>query len=144
MRHGLLTRITSLVLARMLVCPLTLAQEKSKPTQSKTEQVGLPPADPKRAKLLLEQGKKEEAIEAFPEALEDYEEAARYAPFDVTIVAKAAALRSRLVRGYVESSERFALQGNLDAATLDLAMALHIDPSNTIIEERLQQMQSMR
>ena len=144
MRHGLLTRITSLVLAGMLVCPLTLAQEKSKPTQSKTEQVGLPPADPKRAKLLLEQGKKEEAIEAFPEALEDYEEAARYAPFDVTIVAKAAALRSRLVRGYVESSERFALQGNLDAATLDLAMALHIDPSNTIIEERLQQMQSMR
>jgi Flp pilus assembly secretin CpaC len=145
MHRRSLTPITSLLLAASLLCPLTSdAQDRLKPAPNKTEQVGFPPADPKHAKLLVEQGKKEEAIGAFPEALEDYEAVARYAPFDVTIVAKAAALRSKLVRGYVENSEREALQGNLDAATLNLAMALHVDPSNAIVEERLQQMQSMR
>jgi type II secretory pathway component GspD/PulD (secretin) len=145
MRHASFNPILSVLFQALLLYPLACkAQDKPKPEQSKTEQVGLPPADPKHAKLLIEQGKKEEAIGAFPEALQDYEAAARYAPFDVTIVAKAAALRSKLVHAYVESSERNALEGNLDAATMDLAMALHIDPSNAVVEERLQQMQSMR
>jgi hypothetical protein len=145
MPRASLTRTVSLLCLATVLSPLVSeAQNKPKPEESKTEQVGLPPADPKRAKLLVEQGKKEEAAGAFPEALQDYETAARYAPFDVTIVAKAAALRSKLVHAYVENSERNALQGNLDAATLDLAMALHVDPSNAIVEERLQQMQSMR
>jgi Flp pilus assembly secretin CpaC len=145
MRHRPLTQLISALLALTLLCPLAPAQQqKNQSTPSKTEQVGFPPADPERARTLVERGEKEEAIRAFPEALQDYDEAARYAPFDVTIVNKAVTLRSRLVREYVESSERFALQGNLDAATMDLALALHIDPNNTIVEERLQQMQSMR
>src|SRR6201987_5774494 len=145
MRRASLTPIFTLLSSALLLQPLaSRAQDKHKPEETKTEQVGLPPADPKHAKLLGEQGKKEEAIGAFPEALQDYESAARYAPFDVTIVAKAAALRSKLVREYVESSERNALEGNLDASTMDLALALHVDPSNAIVEERLQQMQSMR
>jgi tetratricopeptide (TPR) repeat protein len=145
MRHASFNPILSVLFQALLLYPLACkAQDKPKLEQSKTEQVGLPPADPKHAKLLIEQGKKEEAIGAFPEALQDYEAAARYAPFDVTIVAKAAALRSKLVHAYVESSERNALEGNLDAATMDLAMALHNDPSNAVVEERLQQMQSMR
>jgi len=144
MRHRFLTRLATVILAGTLLCPFTPAQQKNQSTPSKTEQVGFPPPDPQRAQALVERGEKEEAIRAFPEALQDYDEAARYAPFDVTIVNKAVALRSRLVREYVESSERFALQGNLDAATMDLALALHIDPSNAVVEERLQQMQSMR
>jgi|HubBroStandDraft_6_1064221.scaffolds.fasta_scaffold00332_12 Flp pilus assembly secretin CpaC len=145
MLHRLLTQVTSALLAATLLCPFAPAQQqKSQSTPSKTEQVGFPPLDPERARTLVERGEKEETIRAFPEALQDYDEAARYAPFDVTIVNKAVTLRSRLVREYVESSERFALQGNLDAATMDLALALHIDPNNTIVEERLQQMQSMR
>src|SRR5271167_1232908 len=144
MRRRFLTQLTSALLAGTLLCPVAPAQQKNQSTPSKTEQVGFPPPDPQRAQTLVERGEKEEIIRAFPEALQDYDEAARYAPFDVTIVNKAVTLRSRLVREYVESSERFALQGNLDAATMDLALALHIDPSNTIVEERLQQMQSMR
>jgi Flp pilus assembly secretin CpaC len=145
MRHRLLTQVTSALLAVTLLCPLAPAQQqKTQSPPTKTEQVGFPPPDPERAQVLVERGEKEEVIRAFPEALQDYDQAARYAPFDVTIVNKAVTLRSRLVREYVESSERFALQGNLDAATMDLALALHIDPSNAIVEERLQQMQSMR
>ena len=47
--------------------------------------------DPKRAKKLAEQAAKEEAAGNLLAAMDDYEEAARYAPFDVTIVAKGAA-----------------------------------------------------
>lgn len=144
MRHRLLTPATALFLSWLMVCPQSPSQDNSKNAQTKTGQVGFPQADPKRAKKLVEQGLKEEAAGSFNEALEDYDEAARYAPFDVVIVSKAVALRSKLIRTYVENSELQALQGNLDAATLNLAMALHIDPNNTIVQERLLQMQSMR
>jgi Flp pilus assembly secretin CpaC len=100
--------------------------------------------DPKKAKKLVELGEKEEAAGGFLEALDAYEEAARYAPFDVTIVSKGAALRARLVRGYAENAERFALEGNLEGASEQLAAALHLDPSNGTVLERLQEMEAMR
>jgi type II secretory pathway component GspD/PulD (secretin) len=98
--------------------------------------------DPKLAKKFAEQGAKLEAGGRYEEALAAYQEAARYAPFDVTIVSKGVALRSKLVRGYVDSAERLALDGNYEGATLQLAAALRIDPGNTIVEERLHQLQA--
>ena len=99
--------------------------------------------DAKRAKKLADIGARQEAAGDYEGALEAYEEAARYAPFDVTIVSKAAALRSRLVRGYVDEGERLALEGNLGAAAEAYAFALHVDPSNAVLMERLKQIDSM-
>ncbi|HWN75641.1 MAG TPA: FG-GAP-like repeat-containing protein, partial [Candidatus Udaeobacter sp.] len=100
--------------------------------------------DPKRAKKLVEQAAREEAAGDYVRALGDYEEAARYAPFDVTIVGKGNSLRSRLLREHLDGAERLAVEGNMDGATQQLAAALEIDPGNPAILERLQQMGSMK
>src|SRR5215470_7080953 len=123
----------------------TLAAQAPPQTLSKKDQErNLIKPDPKRAKKLAEQAAQEEAAGNFIAALDDYEEAARYAPFDVTIVAKGAAIRSQLLRQYVDAAERLAVEGNLDGATLELAAALEIDPGNPALLERLQQMGSMK
>jgi len=127
-------------MAAPFLCPQTHAQ--SAPATLDSRAIVKP--DPKRAKKLVELGEKEEAEGALLDALHAYEEAARYAPFDVNIVSKGATLRSKLVRSYVENAERLALQSELQGATEQLASALQIDPGSTILLERLQQMESMR
>jgi Flp pilus assembly secretin CpaC len=53
-------------------------------------------------------------------------------------------MRSKLVRDHVEAAERDALAGHADVATEELAKALLIDPGNTIVAERLKQMDAMK
>ena len=100
--------------------------------------------DPKRAKKLVELGDRKEEAGALEDALAAYDEAASYAPFDVTIVGKAAALRSKLVQAYVDNAEKLTVQGKFLEATEQLAAALHVDPTNAILLERLKQVDSMR
>ena len=103
------------------------AQSRPQNVPSTLDSRAIVKPDPKRAKKLLELGEKEEAEGSLLDALRAYEEAARYAPFDVNIVSKGVALRSKLVRNYVENAERLALQSELDGATEQLAAALQID-----------------
>jgi type II secretory pathway component GspD/PulD (secretin) len=138
-----LTSITSLVLSAALLCPTLPAQTPQNPPAVQGQERNFVKPDPKRAKKLFEQASKEEAAGDYLAALSDYEDAARYAPFDVNIVSKGVALRSRLLREHVDAAERMAIQGNMDAATLQLAAALEIDPGNPAVLERLQQMSSM-
>lgn len=144
MNKRLLSPLTSLLLTGTLLSPSLPAQipQDSLPKQNQDRSLVKP--DPKKAKKLAEQAAKEEAAGDYVAALSDYEEAARYAPFDVNLVGKAAALRSRLLREHVDSAERLAVEGNLDGATLQLAAALEIDPGNPAVLERLQQMGSMK
>ena len=132
------------VLVSPLSTPGLLAQSHPQNAPATLDSRAIVKPDPKRAKKLLELGEKDEAAGSPLEALRAYEEAARYAPFDVSIVSKGAALRSKLVRSYVENAERLALQSELEGATEQLAAALQIDPGNTMVLERLQQMESMR
>jgi Flp pilus assembly secretin CpaC len=99
--------------------------------------------DAKRAQKAAERGEKAETAGHTEEALAAYQEAVGYAPQDAALVARAAALRSKLVRVYTEAAERDALAGHLDQATEELAVALQIDPGNTIVAERLAQMKTM-
>lgn len=100
--------------------------------------------DLKRAKKLVELAAKEEQAGSYEAALAAYDEAVRYAPFDVTLVAKDAELRSKLVHSYVDGAEKSAVDGDLQGATQQLAAALHVDPSNAVLAERLKQMEAMR
>jgi len=136
--------LLSFVLVSPLTSPALLAQSHAQNAPATLDSRAIVKPDPKRAKKLLELGEKDEAAGSPLDALKAYEEAARYAPFDVNIVSKGVALRSRLVRSYVENAERLALQSELEGATEQLAAALQIDPGNTIVLERLQQMESMR
>jgi Flp pilus assembly secretin CpaC len=144
MRRTPLTAATALLLSWVLVCPALPAQEPQSPNPKRDAQFSLVKPDPKRAKMLVEQAAREEAAGDYVRALGDYEEAARYAPFDVTIVGKGNALRSRLLREHLDGAERLAVEGNMDGATQQLAAALEIDPGNPAILERLQQMGSMK
>lgn len=99
--------------------------------------------DPKRAERAVELGDKAEAAGRIDEALTDYDEAARYAPQDIAIIGRGAALRSKLVRTHVEHAERLALAGNITQAIEELRTAMRIDPSNTVVAERIAQMEAM-
>ena len=132
------------VLACALACPSLPAQTGAQNGAKPVDPRSLIQPDAKRAKKLVEYGQKQEAAGAYEQALAAYEEAARYAPFDITIVSKAAALRSKLVRGYSENAERLALDGNLKEATEQLAAALALDGSNGTVLERLKELEAMR
>jgi tetratricopeptide (TPR) repeat protein len=142
MRYRLRRPLLALLLCWLLACPQLPAQEAQNSPGAADSRALVKP-DPKRAKKLAELAAKEEAAGAYEAALAAYEEAARYAPFDVVIVSKGAVLRSKLVQAYVDQAERDAIENNLQGATQQLAAALHIDPSNGVVFERLQQMEAM-
>src|SRR5215467_7284008 len=137
-------RAGSLLLSVALLCPCLPAQAPQQTLTKRDQERSFVKPDPKRAKKLGEQAAKEEASGDVIAALNDYEEAAKYAPFDVVLVGKGAALRSKLLREHVDAAEHLAVEGNLDGATLELAAALEIDPGNPALLERLQQMGSMK
>jgi tetratricopeptide (TPR) repeat protein len=111
---------------------------------SETQLETSPSPNPKFAKKISELGDKALADGHFDEALNYYEQAARYAPQDTALAGRIAAMRSKLVRDHVEAAERDALAGHADVATEELAKALLIDPTNTIVTERLVQMKAMK
>src|SRR5215470_2131590 len=136
--------LVALLVSWVLVCPDVPAQTPAAKQPGPADPRAMVKPDPKRAKRLAELGSKEEAAGQYAEALAAYGEAARYAPFDATIVNLSVSLRSRLVRGYMDDAEQRAIAGDLDGATQQLATALHLDPNNRILQERLQQMQMMK
>jgi Bacterial type II and III secretion system protein/FG-GAP-like repeat len=99
--------------------------------------------DLKRAQKAAQHGDQAEAEGHVDQALLYYQEATYYAPRDARYIAKEAVLRSKLVRSHVDVAEKAALEGRMEKATEELRKALHIDPGNTIVAERLTQMNSM-
>ena len=141
----------SVLLALLLCCAQSPAQSSSQaqtaPPQTAPNEAQLqmaPRPNPKSAKKLSELADKELSEGRFDEALNYYEQAARYAPQDTTLIERIASMRSKLVRDHVEAAERDALAGHADVATEELAKALLIDPGNTIVTERLNQMNAMK
>jgi len=100
--------------------------------------------DPKRAQKAVEKGEKAEAEGRSEEALAAYNEAVRYAPQDMAIVARSVTLRSKLVRAHVDHAEQLGLGGNVAEAIAELRGALRIDATNSVVHERIAQMESMR
>lgn len=144
-------QLVSLLLALLLCCAESPAQSsapaQSSPPETAPNEAQLqmaPRPNPKYAKKLSELADKELADGRFDEALNYYEQAARYAPQDAALIERIASMRSKLVRDHVEAAERDALAGHADVATEELAKALLIDPGNTIIAERLNQMNAMK
>jgi type II secretory pathway component GspD/PulD (secretin) len=136
-RHN--RQIASLFLSLLLISGLLAAQAPS----SSQIQAALVHPDPKRAQKAVERGQKAEAAGRIEEALAAYDEAARFAPQDITIVGRGAALRSKLVRSHVDAAERAAVEGYLDRATKELGVALRLDPGNSVVTERLAQIKAM-
>jgi Flp pilus assembly secretin CpaC len=132
-----------LLLSLLLVCARALAQTPAQSPVGSLAQGSARP-DPKRAQKAAERGEKAEAAGRADEALIAYDEAAHYAPQDMSIVGRGAALRSQLVRNHVDAAERLALAGNTAQAAEELHAAMRIDPSNTVVAERIAQMEAMK
>lgn len=141
----LLTGLCWLLMGMRLAAqnPATVPPSPAAPANNRDEQRTLVKPDPKRAKKFADLGAQYEAAGNYGAAVDAYDEAAKYAPFDVTIVSKAVVLRTRLVRTYVDDGERLAVQGDVDGAARNYALALEIDPSNAVLMERLKQIESM-
>ncbi len=132
-------RLSTSLLLSLLLCAQAPAQA---PATSQTQGPMVRP-DPKRAQKAVERGDKAQAAGNLDEALLAYEDAAQYGPQEGYVLERGAALRSRLVRAYMEAAERDALAGRLTEATDDLVAALRIDPSNKVVVERLAQLKAM-
>jgi len=77
------------------------------------------------------------------EALSNSDEAARYAPKDLGIVGKDAELRSKLIQQHVQAAEQNAVADRLTQAEEQLQAALALEPTNSIVAERLGQIRAM-
>src|SRR5258708_15074901 len=86
-------RLSTSLLLSLLLCAHVPAQA---PSPSEPQATAVLP-DPKRAHKAAERGGKAEAAGRFEEALAAYEEAARYAPQDSSIVEQGVSLRPTLV-----------------------------------------------
>jgi Flp pilus assembly secretin CpaC len=146
-----LRQAASCLLAVLLCCAQSSAQSstqaQSTPPQTAPNEAQLemsPRPNPKFAKKISELGDKALADGQFDEALNYFEQAARYAPQDTALIERIASMRSKLVRDHVQAAERDALAGHADVATEELAKALLIDPGNTIVAERLIEMKAMK
>jgi hypothetical protein len=143
----------SVLLALLLCCAQVPAQAQSpaqaspSPPQTVPNESQLdmsPHPNPKIAKKIAELGDKALADGHFDEALNYFQQAARYAPQDTALIERITSMRSKLVRDHVQAAERDALAGHADVATEELAKALLIDPGNTIVAERMIQMKAMK
>src|SRR5258708_4861802 len=124
-------RLSTSLLLSFLLCAQAHAQAPATPPQSP-----LVRPDPKRAQKAVERGDKAQAGGNLDEALLAYEEAARYAPQEGYVLERGAALRSRLVRAYMEAAERDALAGRLTGAPDGFAAALRIESTNKELARR--------
>jgi len=142
MHRRLYQPLLALLLSWLLACP-PLPAQNGQTASGSGDPHSLVKPDLKRAKKLMELGEQKEDAGSYEQAMAAYQEAARYSPFDVNIVRKGAALRSKLIRAYVDSAERLMVEENFQGATQQLAAALHIDPSNPLLLERLKQLEAM-
>ena len=117
-----------------LLAALSLAgQEKAQKTENRKE-----------AEKLVSLGDAALARGQELQALADFDKAGEAAPNDLAIAGRRAALRSKLVQQHVDAAEQAAIQGDLTAAKRELRAGLKIDPTNTVIAERLREMQWMQ
>ncbi|HEX4544559.1 MAG TPA: hypothetical protein VH114_15440, partial [Candidatus Acidoferrum sp.] len=129
--------------ALFLVVVVLFAQASAQSPSGSAARSGAAHPDLKRARKAAERGDKAEAAGRIEDALEAYEEAAGYSPQDAKMIEHAAALRSKVVRAYLDAAESNALEGHFDIATEALGAALAVDPTNSFLMERLGQLKSM-
>ena len=99
-------------------------------------------ADPKKAGQLYKQGLKAEQAGEWQEAFNAYSNATTWSP-DRDYLMKRETARSRLVQAKVDLAEREAVSGRLPEARRDLLAAGYLDPTNTVIRDRLAELSAL-
>jgi type II secretory pathway component GspD/PulD (secretin) len=96
--------------------------------------------DSKKAKAAYQEGIQAEKVQNWDAAYSAYSDAVNYAPNVREYQLRRAVAKSRLVQTKVDAAERDAISGRLDDARRELLGANYLDPSNTVVRERLIEM----
>jgi Bacterial type II and III secretion system protein/FG-GAP-like repeat len=97
------------------------------------------PRDPKKAKQAYALGRKAEKAGNWQAAYEAYAEAAKWEPDNRDYVVRRDIARSRRIQEHVDTAERDAVSGRLDDAKKELQAGIALDPTDSVLRERLSQ-----
>jgi hypothetical protein len=100
----------------------------------------LPERDPKKAKLAFVAGQRAAKEEDWQTAVESFTEAVKLQPDKVEYKVQWTLAVGKLVRQHIDHAERDAASGHMDDARSELQSAIILDPFNSIVRERLSQM----
>jgi hypothetical protein len=93
--------------------------------------------DAKRAKRAYARALREEQVQDWQTAYDDYAEAVSLAPNDREYFLMREMAKSRLVQIKVNTAERDAVDGRIDAAVKQLREASYLDPLNAVVRARI-------
>jgi hypothetical protein len=138
----------AVALSSVLACAAILAPVRAqspaqspspsdKPASSQIEPVSTEKPDAKKAKAAYQEGIRAERQKDWDAAYAAYSDAVDFAPTERQYLLRREIARSRLVQTKMDTAERDAISGRLDDARRELLGATYIDPSNTVVRERL-------
>ncbi len=141
---------TSLLIVVALVAPAhpqAVPQVPKNPAAAspRTEPAAPPSVkpDPKRAKEAYDEGLLGEKNQDWSAAFENYSDAVRWAPDNHKYLMSRELARSQLVQMRMDAAERDAISGKFEDAERELESAHSLDPTNTVVSERLAEISSI-
>ncbi len=99
--------------------------------------------DAKRAKETYQEGLLAEKKQDWTAAYENYSDAVRWAPDNQKYLLRRELSRSQLVQTKMDAAERDAISGKFSDAERELAAAHSLDPTNTVVSERLAEISAL-
>jgi type II secretory pathway component GspD/PulD (secretin) len=122
--------------------PAPQATPTKRPTlaEQMARDAALPERDPKKAKLAFVAGQRAAKEEDWQTAVESFTEAVKLQPDKVEYKVQWTLAVGKLVRQHIDHAERDAASGHMDDARSELQSAIILDPFNSIVRERLSQM----
>ncbi|MGC1830197.1 MAG: FG-GAP-like repeat-containing protein [Candidatus Acidiferrales bacterium] len=140
----------SLLIVVALVAPAHPQPVPQVPKNPAAASAGTQPAapasvkpDPKRAKEAYDEGLLAEKKQDWSTAFENYSDAVRWAPDNHKYLMSRELARSQLVQTKMDAAERDAISGKFEDAERELESAHSLDPTNTVVSERLAEISSI-
>ncbi len=113
--------------------PMTLAEEMAR-------DASMPERDPKKAKQAFVAGEHAAKQEDWQTAVESFAEAVKLQPEKVEYRTQWTTALGKLVRQHIDRAERDAASNKMEDARSELQTAIILDPFNSVVRERLSQM----
>ena len=115
----------------------------SMPTVPKGSSPVTPKADVKKGKEAYQQGVRAEQAMNWQAAYDAYSDATQFDPANREYILRREVAKSRLVQTKVDLAERDAISGRLANARKELMDARYLDPANTVVRERLDELSAV-
>jgi len=123
-----------------LLAPSLSSVSEAQSSQAARASVPSVKPDPKKAKEAYQQGVRAEKAQDWEAAYTAYSDAVNWAPNERGYFLRREIAKSGLVQSRVDAAEKDAISGRLDAARKELLSASYLDPTNTVVRERLREL----